>query len=381
MALVIGLVWLAAACAATAADDFSVGQRVMLKENAQPQVGTQKLDWGAVPLPATVEQVKGDWLWLGGAWVKRGQVVLLDDAPAYYTELIRGNARHVDAYVLRGVSWMEKREFDNAIKDLSEAIRLLPDKSLFYTVRGKAYFAKHLYEAAISDYTEAIRLDPKNLIAYNDRSVTWNRLGEFHKAEEQLNEVLRMAPDNALAYANRGANWFDQDEYGKALADLNRAIELDPKMSAAYANRGRLCMKLGNYVEANEDYDRSMKLAPHEWPAYNGRARIYATAPEFEFHLRDGKKALALAKKACELSKWSEWMCIATLAAAYAELGDFESAVRWQKKAMEMSQPAKPRDQADNEKRLALYKAGKPYYEEVAKPQTDEPPAPEDAEP
>ena len=157
------------------------------------------------------------------------------------------------------------------------------------------------------------------------------------------------------------------------MADLNRAIELSPKMALAFVNRGRLHMKHGDYPEAEADYRRAIELAPREWAPYNGLGRIYATAPEFEFHLRDGKQALDMAKRACDLSYWDEWMCVATLAAAYAESGDFESAVQWQTKAMAMSQPATLRDPTDNEKRLALYKAGKAYYEEVAAPPAAKP--------
>jgi tetratricopeptide (TPR) repeat protein len=174
-----------------------------------------------------------------------------------------------------------------------------------------------------------------------------------------------MAPKNALAYANLGTVRFAEDELDAALADLNRAIELDPKQSFAYANRGRVYMKRGDYPEALADYDKAIEIDPDEWPAYNGRARILATAPEFEFHLRDGKQAVVLAKKACELSAWSEWISVATLAAAHAEAGDFEAAVQLQKKAMQMSQPAEEKDQRENEKKLELYQAGKPYHEEV----------------
>jgi tetratricopeptide (TPR) repeat protein len=380
------LVSLAAATIAgslSAADADWVGQRVMLKETAKPQVGKQTFDWGAVPLPATVGKVNGAWLWLGSAWVKQDQVVLFDDALAYYTDLIaRGDVGdRLVGYALRGVTWLTKREFDNAIKDFSELIRIAPNNSSFYALRGKAYHGKHDYAAAMADFNEAIRLDPSNLIAYNDRGCTWTSKGDYHKAHQQFNEVLRRAPANALAFANRGVNWFKQDEYDKALADIDQAIKLDPKQAFAYSNRGRVYMKLGDYPKAMADYDKAIAISPHEWTAFNGRARILATAPDFEYHLRDGKKAVAVANQACELCEWDEWIPIATLAAAYAEAGDFESALKWQAKAMEMSQPAEDRDQRDNEKRLALYKTGKPYHEEVAQKAASEEPAPEDRVP
>jgi Flp pilus assembly protein TadD len=125
-------------------------------------------------------------------------------------------------------------------------------------------------------------------------------------------------------------------------------------------------MKHGDYPKALDDYNKSIELAPREWAAYNGIARIYSTAPVFEAHIRDGKQALAMAKKACELSQWDEWMPIASLAAAYAELGNFEEAVRWHNQAIKKSQPAKEHDQLNNMKRLELYKAGQAYFEEVS---------------
>lgn len=364
----LAVLFVALCSIATAAQRDWQGETVMIKETATPQIGAKKFRWTDVPMPATVEKVNGQWLWVRVAWVKQDDVVLLDDAPAYYTKLLNRGTHNAVAYALRGVSWLTKREYDNAIKDLTEVLRLDPSSSTFFNLRGKAHFGKHDYSRAVADFTEAIRLDPTNLIAYNDRGVALNAQSEFAKALEQFNEVLRVDPANALAYANRGATWFDLEVYKKSLADVNRAIELSPKMALAYVNRGRWYMKHGDYLEAEADYNRAIELAPREWSPYNGLGRIYATAPEFEFHLRDGKRALELAKRACELSHWNEWMCVATLAAAYAESGDFASAVQWQSKAISMSQPAKLRDQKDNERRLELYKSGKAYYEEVAPP-------------
>lgn len=374
---------LAAESAPAAADEW-VGRRVMLKETAKPKIGSKSFKWSDVPLPATVEKVEGDWLWIGTAWIKPDETIQLDDAADYYTQLIARSSALDDkavGYLLRSVTWLSKREYDNAIKDLSYLISLAPQNPTFHLIRGKAYHGKRQWDEAMADFTEAIRLDPSNLIAYNDRGVTWTSKSEYHKAEQQFNEVLRRAPENALAFANRGTNWSKQDEFAKALADLTQAIKLDPKMSSAYANRGRVYMRMGAYPEAMADYDKAIKIAPHEWPAYNGRARILATAPDFVYHLRDGKQALAVAKKACELSDWDEWMCLATLAAAYAETGDFDSAVKWQTKAIQMSQPAETRDQEENEMRLALYKAGKPFHEEVAVKKSDDDPAPAEPAP
>jgi tetratricopeptide (TPR) repeat protein len=355
------------------ADDSWKNERVMLKETAKPRVGNQSLPWSSVPMPGTVTEVNGPWLWLGGAWVKEDDVVKLADAPAYYTTLINRTPNYPAAYVLRGLSWMLKGDYDNALKDTSEAIRLEPSSSLAYMLRGKIHYLLHHWDLAIDDFTESIRLDSNNLVAYNDRGVSWNAKSEFQKAYDQFNEVLRMNPNNALAYSNRGANWYDQQQYEKALADMNKAVELDPKFAGAYANRGTALDRTGDYPRALEDYDRAIKLAPHEWGGYNGWARVLSTSPHPQ--LRDGRKAREMATRACELSHWQEWKPMASLAAAYAESGDFANAVKWQEQAMKVSQPAKDHDQQENTKRLETYKAGKAWYAQPAKIESAEPPA------
>lgn len=358
-------------CGGTAdASDLISGQAVLLKETARPWINGQRRPWNAVPVPAIIRQVNGPWLWTGAAWIRKDEVVAVDEAPAYFTRVIKRGEPAL-GYALRGVSRLVARDFDRASHDLTEAIRLDGRNASLFRLRGKAHYGKHHYDRALADFNKSLRLDPNNLISMSDRGVTWNAKGDFDQALTQFNEVLRIDPRSALALANRGATWFELEEYEQSLADLNRAIQLDPRLAVARTNRARWYMKHGDYSQAIGDYQKAIDLAPREWPAYNGLAGVYATAPIFQTHVRDGKQALAMARRACELSRWDEWMPLASLAAACAETGDFEAAAKWQAEAIAMSQPAKPRDQGDNERRLELYKTHRPYYADVASPVRD----------
>ena len=94
-------------------------------------------------------------------------------------------------------------------------------------------------------------------------------------------------------------------------------------------------------------------------------AWIYATCPEAD--LRDGKKAVELATKACELTKWNNPEYIDNLAAAYAETGDFESAVKLQSKAIQLLSERHVISTDSFKERLKLYESKKPFHEAADK--------------
>jgi serine/threonine-protein kinase len=89
---------------------------------------------------------------------------------------------------------------------------------------------------------------------------------------------------------------------------------------------------------------------------------LKATCPDE--HYRDGKKAVENASRACELTEWKDSARLDTLAAACAESGDFESALKWQAKAIDLAADA---DKNSCRAHLALYQAGKPYRAEASK--------------
>jgi hypothetical protein len=94
--------------------------------------------------------------------------------------------------------------------------------------------------------------------------------------------------------------------------------------------------------------------------AYNSLAWLLAVGPDT--NVRNGEKAVEYSKKACELSEWKIPVSFDTLAAAYAETGDFDDAVKWENKYLESN--ASEVDSEKARQRLRLYEQKKPYYEE-----------------
>ncbi len=131
-------------------------------------------------------------------------------------------------------------------------------------------------------------------------------------------------------------------------------------LGRAYYNRAETKMSDGEFAEAISDYEAAVRVDPGYALAFNDLAWLRATCLVAEF--RDGAKAVEKASKACELTNWKKAHYVGTLAAAYAEAGDFDSAVKWQKKAIDLLTEEEEL-RADFEERLKLYQSGKPYRE------------------
>jgi len=297
-----------------------------------------------------------------------------DKAIADYDHAIRVEPKFAFAYNNRGNVYQAEGDYDKAIADYDHAIRLDPKLAIAYFCRGSAYRSKKDYDKAIADYDHAIRLDPKYVKVYASRGSAHRSKGDYDKAIADYDHAIRLDPkyaipldpELALAYYKRGDLYLDEGDYDKAIADYDHAIRLDPlrldpKYAFAYYKRGDLYLDKGDYDKAIVDYDHAIRLEPEFAPTYNSYAWLLATCPQATF--RNGAKAVEYATKACELSEWKEPSLVDTLAAAYAEAGDFDLAIKWEMKYLETANLSEKKA-ADAKSRLALYQAHRPYHAE-----------------
>jgi tetratricopeptide (TPR) repeat protein len=279
-----------------------------------------------------------------------------DKAIADYSEIIRRDPQLVPAYFARAVVRGEKGEIDHAMADLDTTIRLNPRWPDAYLARAAGWKQKRELDNAIADLDTAIKLEPRSATAFHERGLLWSEKKNLDKAIADYSDAIRLEPKSAVGYCNRGFAWKAAKDFDNAIADFTEAVRRDPKDSDAYCGRGWAWRQKHDFAKALADFQSALGIDPRDACALDGQAWIWATCPD-ESH-RNGSRAVEVAIEACGLTRWKEAYCIETLAAAYAEVGDFASAVKWQTKAVELE--TDPAEKEEYRAHLKLYQQKKP---------------------
>jgi tetratricopeptide (TPR) repeat protein len=342
---------------------FRPGDRVVVVRDAELRVPAGVVDqvWPGLVLKVSV--VNDKWLWVSQGkpgWIDSAAVVPLGPkAIDRINELLLAQPDSARLYSGLAAVRLELGDVDKAIEDCSIAIRLEPRSAEAYNNRGFMYTEKGDFDQALKDFDYAIGLDPNYAAAYDNRGLVWSANEQYDKAIADHTTAIRLDPKNSHYYNNRGNVYSATGDYVKAIEDFNEAIRLDPQEAVAYNNRGNARYFLKLYDKALSDFAEAIRLDPTDPVAYNSRAVLRGTCPDEKN--RDGQQAVEDATRACELTEWKDSEAIETLAAAYAEAGDFSKAVEWQTRAIEISDQD---DKTELQARLELYKSDKPYRQE-----------------
>ena len=270
----------------------------------------------------------------------------------------------------------------------------LPNPTAVYAFRGMAKLYLKRPEEAVADFNEAINRNPNLATVFVYRAMAFEGLKDFQKAIADYDTALALQPGNSRILTRRALSRMKVDQLDEALADFAAAIEGDPSNPVNYYNRGVIYATGGRIEEALAEYESAERADPTYRPIYRARSRVYLLLNQPGNALGDLNKAIELNAKDIESKAARAWILSTsdsdtlrngeqaiqdardvidvydnpdirdTLAAAYAETGNFERAIEEIGRARDMLiDDGQTTQVIELDARLALYKKGLPYRE------------------
>jgi tetratricopeptide (TPR) repeat protein len=292
----------------------------------------------------------------------RGQMLLeegkVKEALADFENAVKLDPKDAESHQFLGTVQAALGKSDEALKSLSKAIELAPSLPFAYLQRGRLYLRLGKGQEALNDLNKVLALVRPTAELLLMRAAAYQTLGNEEKALKDVEAALKLKPDDANTLLQVGTFYYSAKKTAKAIEVFTTVIAKSPKNASAYAGRADAYLQAGEHAKATADYAESLKHEADNTHVLNNLSWVLSTSPDDK--VRDGRRAIELAKKACELTEYKEAYILSTLAAGYAETGDFEMAIKWSKKAVELGEGSIK----DNlKKELESYLAKKPWRE------------------
>jgi protein O-mannosyl-transferase len=329
---------------------------------------------------------------LGDDYLEEGK---LDEAITNYQATLQIKPDHAEARNNLGNIFFQQGRTDEAISQYQQALQIKPGFELAHYNLAVALLQKGRLDEAIVQFQDVLQSNPGNVDAqYNlaaalfkegkidEANIHYQKVrqirpdyaeglfnlgndlrekGNLNEAIAQYEDALRINPDYAPAQINLGSALLQTGKVDEAISHLQRALELDPNYAQAHNNLGNAFEQKGNMSEAIAHYQQAMQMEPNDPWIKNNLAWLLATGAKPS--LRDGNKAVELARQAGELVRGENPNILHTLAAAYAEAGQFSEAVETAQRALALAEAQSNSGLGGQlQSELKLYQAGSPFH-------------------
>lgn len=360
-------------------------------------------DWASVLRQADAAiaagKLSGDSL--GQMYVYRSLALLAQNAPQEALTAAEKAAEYgprlEDAWLAQGTAYLRLRDLAKAEQAYVMAHNIAPES--WKPLRNMAVLASANGDipAAIEWYEKALKHHNTNTELYAEYAVLLNNAALPAKAEAVLTTLSMLQPANPDVWNNRGMVRLALDKYPAAVQDFSRALEIQPNHAEALLNRGNILRVRGELEASLADFNLALAQPDKNDPVtpklYIGRAYTFtalkryedvaadfaaayelgnvvpyvmneyawflATCPVATF--RDGERAVTIAEQAILLASEPNVGMLDTLAAAHAEAGDFDRAVRVQEQVLRLGQALPVMMREEWSSRLTLYRKGEAY--------------------
>lgn len=303
----------------------------------------------------------GDWITqncLGFALASRDP--LSEEALQHYYESLRLRPGFPDALNNLGLAMAARGKLDEAKLAYEQTLRVRPDDAFAHNNLGIALAKTGHLPEAVDHLAKALRIKGYYPEAHDNLGLVLVMQGRLDEAIKHYQLALQDKPNLAQAHNNLAMAIARKGDVSTAQRHLEDALRLRPDYAAAHVNLGMLLTAQGRVTEAITHYEAACASDPKSSAPFNNLAWLLATYPA-EL-VRNGPRAVELAGQADRLAGGRDPMILDTLAAAYAEAGDYEKAVETATRAIELAKSMENNDLTEQlSQRCELYRRRQPF--------------------
>ena len=285
-----------------------------------------------------------------------------DEALASFDESMKGQENNVLVQVDRARFLAAIERPEDAIESFTKLIEKYNGPLLFF-FRGAVYASMEKYEEALKDADQALRRDSELIMALQLKGEVYLKMKNYDESIRMYEQVRAKSKEEAekiSATAQIAYNFSQKGEYQRMCEILKTNLEKFPKNEVLLRTFADSETAFGHWQESAKYYEELVSVVGDKDPVVlNNYAWLLCTCPDDS--IRDAKRAMEYALKSAEATNYEEAFILSTLAAAYAENGDFENARKWSQKSIELSEKEEKDNVEHYREEMASYQENKPW--------------------
>jgi len=266
------------------------------------------------------------------------------------------------AHTNLGIVLLQKGQLDDGIAQYRAALQMQPDSWDAEYNLGTALVGKGEVDEAILHCERAVAMqpnDPDGQVSLGDALLQKKRIDE---AIVHYQSALAIRPDYFLAHYGLGRAFLEKGEADTAIQHCRTALVIQPDDADCHTVLAVALDEKAEIAEAIQHYEKALAISPKSISALTNLAWLRATSSNEA--LRNGNEAVKLAGRADELLGGTNAVVLRTLAAAYAETGQFPKAIESGRAALQLARMHGDRSLAvELEQQIAVYQLRLPYRE------------------
>jgi tetratricopeptide (TPR) repeat protein len=257
--------------------------------------------------------------------------------------------------------YMDEGKLDAAIQQYRMSLALRMDPEICHNL-GNALLQIGKPDEAAVYFKKALELDPKYAVGYSDLGNMYLQKNQIGLAIQYMQKALQIVPDMPITYFNLGNAYAEEQRLDLAIQYWEKAIKIQPDYPMPHNNLGNAFLMAGQTAKAVEQWKLALQYMPDLTSAQVNLAWVLATCPDPS--LRDGPTAVTLAERAYQLSQGRNPVALRSLAAAFAENGQYADAVAAAQQALQLSR-GNPSLAAALQQQLKVYEGHQPFRDQT----------------